>query len=123
MATMNANNQNNFIKLTQANATLSGPNAKISSEIEAIQKMVATLARQVYTMNITNNKSGGSGGKPNTYIHHLPLPQHTADHKDGASILSKNIPERGLGKLIQQQKIIIRVETHGVSDTKVQLLL
>ena len=85
--------------------------------------MVATLAHQVYTMDMAKNKSGGSGGKPITYVHHLQLPKQTVDHKDGASTLANNAPKRGLDPLMQQQNIIIRVETHGGFYMKGQLIL
>ena len=123
MATTTTNNRNGITKLTQANATLSGPNATILSEMEAMQKMMATLSHQVYTIDTTKNNSVGSGDKTNKYARCLNPPHYTVCHTDGASTLAKNAPERGLDTLILQQKIIIRVETHGASDMKGQVIL
>ena len=78
MTTATTNNQNFFSEITQANVTLRGSNATIPSEMAALQKIVATLAQQVYTMatnnNNNNNNISGSGVKQNTYVHRLSLP-------------------------------------------------
>ena len=78
METWTDNNQHAFAKLSQANATLSRSNATISREISETEKIMVTLAQQVFTMAANNNNNNNTsrviGSKKNTYVRRLPLP-------------------------------------------------
>ena len=59
ISAMTANNQNNFAKLTQSNAILSGSNIRILNKMAALRKMMSTLAQQITTIEENNNNDRG----------------------------------------------------------------
>ena len=89
---MNVNYRNDFFEITQANATLSGYNDKIPSEMASLRKIMATLAQQVSTMEMTNNKSDSIGIlKIHTSVaYHFPW--NTVGHTDRARTVTNNAP-------------------------------